>query len=196
MDGVIAYASQALSKSERKYLPHNLGFLVLKWAVTDQFHEYLYGTKFEVYTNNNQLTYALTSAKLDAVGQHWIVGLAYYNFHLHYNNGKSNVEADALSRILWSNCREDCNHLDGQAVKATVVGSTTKAPLFEPYQGRAIMAKSLHTNPMKVLLFPSQGNTHNIEPQKITRDQWIQEKNNNASISEIRKLIKAKKLLQ
>ena len=31
----------------------------------------------------------------------WIAGLANYNFHLHYQSGKNNVEADALSRIDW-----------------------------------------------------------------------------------------------
>ena len=57
VDRVIAYASQALSKSERNYLAHKLEFLTLKWAVTDQFHEYLYGANFEVYMDNNPLTY-------------------------------------------------------------------------------------------------------------------------------------------
>ena len=48
----------------------------------------------------------------------------------------------------------------------------------------------------KDLLFPSKGNTQNTEPQRITRDQWIQEQNNDASISETRKLTEARKLLQ
>ena len=39
----IAYASRTLSKSERNYDAHKLEFLALKWAVTDRFHEYLYG---------------------------------------------------------------------------------------------------------------------------------------------------------
>ena len=43
LDRVIAYASQTLSKSERNYPAHKFKFLALKWAVTDQFHEYLYG---------------------------------------------------------------------------------------------------------------------------------------------------------
>ena len=75
----------------------HLEFIALKWAVTDQFHEYLYGGKFDVYTDNNPLTYILTSAKLDAVGQSCIVALANYNFQLHYKTGKSNVEANAMS---------------------------------------------------------------------------------------------------
>ena len=43
---VIAYASRSLSPSEKKYLAHKLGFLALKWAVTDKFYDYLYGHNF------------------------------------------------------------------------------------------------------------------------------------------------------
>ena len=66
---VIAYASRSLSLTKRNYPDHKLEFLALKWAVTDHFHEYLYGGKFDVYTDNNPLTYILSSAKLDACGQ-------------------------------------------------------------------------------------------------------------------------------
>ena len=69
MECPIAYASRTLSKSERNYNAHKLEFLALKWAVTDRFHEYLYGGSFDVYMDNNPLTYVLSSAKLDAIGQ-------------------------------------------------------------------------------------------------------------------------------
>ena len=82
-------------------------FLCLKWAITDQFHEYLYGNTFDIYTDNNPLRYVLSIAKLDAQwGHRWIAGLVNYNFHIHYKSGKSNVEADALSRIDWETCDE------------------------------------------------------------------------------------------
>ena len=61
---VIAYASRSLSKSEKNYPVHKLEFLALEWAITDKFHEYLYGSQFQVYTDNNPLTYVLTTAKL------------------------------------------------------------------------------------------------------------------------------------
>ena len=77
-----------------------------------------------------------------------------------------------------------------------MMGSTMKAPLFKSYQGRDIVAMSQHTHAVEDLLFPLKGNTQTIEPQRITRDQWIQEQNNDVSTSEIRKLIKDKKLLQ
>ena len=80
LDGVITYASRTLRKMERNYPAFQLEFLALKLAVKDQFHKYLYGGNFDVYTDNNPLTYILTSAKLDAVGQHWVTTLANYNF--------------------------------------------------------------------------------------------------------------------
>ena len=93
---VIAYASQTLSKSKRNYNAHKLEFLALKWSVTERFHEYLYGGHFEVYTDNNPLTYILTTAKLDTTRQRWVASLANYNFTIFYKSGKLNVEADAL----------------------------------------------------------------------------------------------------
>ena len=71
-----------MSKSESHYPAHKLEFLALKWAVCEKFQEYLYGFKsFEVYTDNNPLTYVLTSAKLDARGQRWLAKLANYNLY-------------------------------------------------------------------------------------------------------------------
>ena len=100
---MIAYASQTVSKSERNYDAHKLEFLALNWSVTERFHEYLYGGHFEVYMDNNPLTYILATVKLDATVQRWVASLANYNFKIFYRNGKLNVEADALSRIPWEN---------------------------------------------------------------------------------------------
>ena len=69
--------------------------------MTDRFHEYLYGGTFDVFTDNNPLTYILTTAKLDAMGHRWVASLGPYNFNLHYKPGKLNSDADALSRIDW-----------------------------------------------------------------------------------------------
>ena len=68
---VIAYGSRTLSPLEQNYHLHSgkLEFLALKWAVCDQFRDYLYyAPSFQVYTDNNPLTYVLTMAKLNATG--------------------------------------------------------------------------------------------------------------------------------
>ena len=49
------------------------------WAICQKLHDYLYATLFEVETYNNPLTYALTSAKVNATGLRWIVELSLCN---------------------------------------------------------------------------------------------------------------------
>ena len=115
---VIAYASRSLSKSERNYPVHKLEFLALKWAITDKFHEYLYGSQFQVYTDNNPLTYVLTTAKLDATGHRWVAALSNYTFSIIYKPGKGHKDADALSCIKWPEAME----LDTQTVHAICKG--------------------------------------------------------------------------
>ena len=122
MKKVISYASRSLTKSETKYPVHKLEFLCLKWAITEQFHEYLYGNTFDFYTNNNPLTYVLMTAKLDAMGHRWITGLANYNFNIHYQSGKSNMEADALSRFDWE---KDDQTLQADSIQAIVTAAIT-----------------------------------------------------------------------
>ena len=97
---VITYASRSLSKSERNYPVHNLEFLALKWAITDKFHEYLYGSEFQVFTDNNPLTYVLTTAKLDVTGHRWVAALSNYTFSITYKLGNGHVDAYPTSSGL------------------------------------------------------------------------------------------------
>ena len=93
---VIAYTSRGLTKSERNYPTHKLEFLALKWVVTETFSDYLLGKTFSVFTDNNPLTYI---AKLDATSHRWIAALSAFNFTITYKPGKSNADADGLSRL-------------------------------------------------------------------------------------------------
>ena len=98
---VISYASRTLTDTERNYHLHSgkLEFLALKWAITEKFTDYLkYGPPFTVYTDNNPLTYVLTTAKLNATGLRWVAELADYDFTIKYKPGKKNIDADYLSR--------------------------------------------------------------------------------------------------
>ena len=96
MKRVISYASRGVSKSEGNYPAHRLEFLALKWAVTEKFHDYLYGNTFTVYTDNNPLTYILTSAKLHDTGHRWLAPLASSNFDIVYRSGLNNADTDGL----------------------------------------------------------------------------------------------------
>ena len=100
----ITYASHVINETEQRYHSNKQEFLALKWAVTEQFHEYLspYGknrNEFVVHTDNHPLTYIFSSANLDATGQHWVAHLTSYNFSLEYQKGKDNTVADFLSQM-------------------------------------------------------------------------------------------------
>ena len=100
----IGYAGCVMNETEQRYHLNKQEFLALKWAVTEQFHEYLspYGknrNEFVVRTDNNLLTYIFSSANLDAAGQQWVARLASHNFSLEYQKGKDNTVADFLSRM-------------------------------------------------------------------------------------------------
>ena len=93
-----------MTETEQRYHSNKQEFLALKWAVTEQFHEYLspYGknrNEFVIWTDNNPLTYIFSLANLDAARQRWVAQLASYNFALEYQKGKDNTVANFLSRL-------------------------------------------------------------------------------------------------
>ena len=99
---VIPYGSQTLTPAEKNYHLHSgkLEYLALKWAICEQFRDYLYYTpSFVVFTDNNPLTYVLSTAKLNATGFRWIGEEADFNFNIRYRPGKMNTDAHTLSRL-------------------------------------------------------------------------------------------------
>ena len=126
----IAFASRGLSPSERNYPAYKLEFLSLKWAVTDKFHDYLYGVPFQVITDNNPLTYIFTTAKLDATSQRWVSVLSNYQFSIEYRSGKLNQDADGLSRIRWPEAL-NIQHVSCNSVQALLSASTLPAGCSE-----------------------------------------------------------------
>ncbi|PIK53262.1 Septin-8-A [Apostichopus japonicus] len=125
----VAYAAGPIQK--RGQLPaHKLEFLALKWAVTAKFSDYLYGNKFLVMTDNNPLTYVLSTVKLDAVGHRWLAALANYEFDLKYKPGRYNQDADGLSRRPHEPPAEDEEYRSFQSrtseMRERLLGSPTQ----------------------------------------------------------------------
>ena len=131
---LIAYASRVMNETEQRYHSNKQEFLPLKWAITEQFHEYLspYGknrNEFVVHTDNNPLTYIFSSANLDAAGQRWVAHLTSYNFSLEYQKGKDNTVADFLSRMNErlpdEEVQEYLNQIPHPGVKAVLDNAIT-----------------------------------------------------------------------
>lgn len=126
---VVAYGSRTLSPAEKNYFLHSgkLEFLALKWAICEKFRDYLfYAPNFTVYTDNNPLTYIMSTAKLNATGHRWVGELADFRFDIKYRPGKINVDADTLSRLpldIESYVGECSEELSRDIVCATWEGS-------------------------------------------------------------------------
>ena len=95
----VAYGSWALTMHEKNYHSTKLEFLALKWAIMEHFKEYLLYQPFLVKTDNNPLTYIMTTPNLNATGHRWVCALAKYDFQLEYQKGWDNAVADALSWV-------------------------------------------------------------------------------------------------
>ena len=96
---LVVYGIQALTAHEKNYHSTKLEFLVLKWAVTEHYKEYLLYQPFLVRTDNNPLMYIMTTPNLDATGHQWVGALAKFNFQLEYQKGQDNTVTDVLSQI-------------------------------------------------------------------------------------------------
>ena len=80
-----------------RYSSMKLEMLGMKWAITEKFRDYLLGSNFVVFTDNNPLAH-LKSAKLGAVEQRWVGALSVFDFEVKYKPGAANKAADGLSR--------------------------------------------------------------------------------------------------
>ena len=120
---IITYASRSLRPSKRSmhdYSSAKIKLMALKWSVCEKFKDYLLGSKFTVFTDNNPLVYVKTS-KLGAAQISWLSELALYDFDIVYHTGCSNLIAGALSRrseAQGENHNQTCSDNDDEEWQA------------------------------------------------------------------------------
>jgi len=94
---VVAYASRQLIIHERNYPTHDLELAAIVFALKIWWH-YLYGGKFEFFSDHKSLKYLFDQKELNMRQRRWMEFLKDYDFELHYHPGKANVVVDALSK--------------------------------------------------------------------------------------------------
>ena len=96
----IAYASRSLSASERNYSITELETLAVVWAIS-HFHAYLYGHEVTVFTDNSAVRAVLETSNPTGKYARWwnqVYASGIQSIKILHKSGKSNVNADALSR--------------------------------------------------------------------------------------------------
>jgi hypothetical protein len=90
---VVAYASRQLKVHEKNYPTHDLELAVVVYVLKIWRH-YLYGYKFEVFSDHKSLKYLFDQKKLNMRQRRWLEYLKDFDYHPR----KANVVVDALSR--------------------------------------------------------------------------------------------------
>ena len=96
----VAYASRSLSTAERNYAITDLETLAVVWALT-HFRCYLYGHAVTVYTDHSAVRAVLETPSPSGRHARWwtrVYGSGIKSIKIVYRPGKSNMNADALSR--------------------------------------------------------------------------------------------------
>jgi hypothetical protein len=93
---VVAYSSRHLKVHEKNYPTHDLELATVVHALKTWRH-YLYGQKCDIYTDHKSLKYIFTQSELIMRQRRWLELIKDCELEIHYDLGKANVVADALS---------------------------------------------------------------------------------------------------
>jgi len=94
---VVAYTSRQLKVHEKNYSTRDLELAAVVFVFKIWRH-YLYGSKFEVFSDHKSLKYLFDKKELNMRQRQWLEFLKDYDFQFSYHPGKANVVEDALSR--------------------------------------------------------------------------------------------------
>lgn len=98
VEHVVAYASRALSKQERKYATTKKELLSMV-TFTMYFKHYLLGKKFILHTDHNSLGWLHNFQGMEGQLARWVEQLASFQYRIVHRPGKLHTSADALSRL-------------------------------------------------------------------------------------------------
>jgi len=104
----ISYASRTLNDNEIKYDTYEKEALAIIYCVK-HFRPYLYGRKFTLVTDHKPLLWFKNAQDANMRILRWRLKLAEYEYDMVYKAGKTNVNADALSRNPVHFEEADCN---------------------------------------------------------------------------------------
>lgn len=120
----IAFESKKLSLAQRNWPVHEQELYAIIHALKTWRH-YLYGAQFKVYTDHHTLKYFSNQPDLRGRQGRWAELMQEFHMEILYRNGRDNVVADALSRIV--------NNMSFTVLENSLLQEIKEAQQQDPY---------------------------------------------------------------
>lgn len=157
-DKPVCYASRTLTDSEVNYSTIEKELLAIVWA-TKYFRPYLFGHKFKIITDHKPLTWLMNLKDPNTKLVRWRLKLEEYDYEITYKKGKSNTNADALSRIRPQEI--NLNEVDNHSIQGTS-GTTIHSATEDLNDGIPISERPLNEFNLQLILENSDRQPSNL----------------------------------
>jgi RNase H-like domain found in reverse transcriptase/Reverse transcriptase (RNA-dependent DNA polymerase)/Integrase zinc binding domain len=175
----IAYESRKLSPAEQNYPVHEKELLAIVHAIK-LWRIYLEGQEFTIITDHASLEYIKSQSNLSRRQARWLETLQSVAYEVKYKPGKTNVVADALSRIPHINSISTISSVDLEELIPLYQGDPYFSPILDTLQNPEAAsekqhAKAKHFELKENRIYLKEGDRLAIPKDKGLRTQLLQE---------------------
>ena len=164
----VAYASKALSETERRYAIIEKEALAVTWG-SERFAQYLIGREFEIQTDHRPLLACLQTKRLDELTprlQRFKLRLSRFDYKITYVPGKEHFVPDAMSRAPVGTI----NTFLGEKIKNYEVFCVTNIPVSANLMDRIVQEQKSDPVLLKLREFCGENTIHDATKNNLPQE--------------------------
>lgn len=163
----IMFISRTLHPTEQRYTTTEKELLAIVHCLQKTRYITL-GSKINIVTDNNALTFIKTCRLLNARLTRWILAIQDYNYTISHCKGKENPTADALSRIESDQSTSNFN-VDQQEILIAYLSEVVDEALLEKLQNLSIYQQQ---DPILAPIYESLSVNANVPKQELIQNKY------------------------